>query len=83
MDHTDDGRPIKMITLIDKYTRECLAIHVARRIRGRDVIDVLADVMQRRGVPTHIRSDNVLSSQSSSIVSDEHPVRGAAMHCAA
>ena len=43
MDHADDGRVIKMMTLIDEYTRECLAIHVARRIRARDVIDVLTD----------------------------------------
>jgi transposase InsO family protein len=42
MDRTADGRPIKLLTLIDEYTRECLAIHVARRIRARDVIDVLA-----------------------------------------
>lgn len=58
MDRTDDGRPIKMMTRIDEYTRECLAIHVARRIRARDVIDVLADVMQVRGMPEHMRSDN-------------------------
>lgn len=58
MDRTEDGRPIKMLTLIDEFTRECLAIHVARRIRATDVIDVLADVMQTRGVPEHIRSDN-------------------------
>lgn len=58
MDRTDDGRPIKMLTLIDEFTRECLAIHVARRIRATDVIDVFADVMQTRGVPGHIRSDN-------------------------
>ena len=58
MDRTDDGRPIKMLTLIDEFTRECLVIHVARRIRATDVIDVFADVMQTRGVPEHIRSDN-------------------------
>ena len=58
MDRTDDGRPIKILTLIDEFTRECLAIHVARRIRATDVIDIFADVMQTRGVPEHIRSDN-------------------------
>lgn len=58
MDRTDDGRPLKILTLIDEYTRECLAIHVARRIRATDVIDIFADVMQARGVPEHIRSDN-------------------------
>jgi transposase InsO family protein len=58
MDRTDDGRPIKIMTLIDECTRECLAIHVARRIRTCDVIDILADVMQVRAVPEHRRSDN-------------------------
>lgn len=58
MDRTDDGRPIKILTLIDEFTRECLAIHVARRIRASDVIDIFADVMQTRGVPEHLRSDN-------------------------
>lgn len=58
MDRTEDGRPIKILTLIDEYTRECLAILVARRIRANDVIDLFADVMQGRGVPEHIRSDN-------------------------
>ena len=58
MDRTDDGRPLKLLTLIDEYTRECLAILVARRIRSNDVIDLLADVMQTRGVPEHLRSDN-------------------------
>lgn len=58
MDRTDDGRPIKMLTLIDEYTKECLAIQVARRIRASDVIDIFADVMVERGVPTFIRSDN-------------------------
>jgi transposase InsO family protein len=58
MDRTEDGRPLKILTLIDEFTRECLAIHVARRIRATDVIDIFADVMQARGVPEHIRSDN-------------------------
>ena len=58
MDRTDDGLPIKMLTLIDEYTKECLTIQVARRIRASDVIDIFADVMVERGVPTFIRSDN-------------------------
>jgi len=47
-----------MLTLIDEYTKEALAIHVARRIRANDVIDILADIMIERGVPAFIRSDN-------------------------
>lgn len=58
MDRSDDGQPIKMLTLIDEYTKECLAIHGARRIRASDVIEIFADVMVDRGVPTFIRSDN-------------------------
>ena len=58
MDRTHDGRVLKILTLIDEYTKESLAIHVARRIRASDVIDILADVMVERGVPEYIRSDN-------------------------
>lgn len=57
-DRTDDGRPIKLMVVIDEYTRECLAIHVARRIRAKDAIDVFADLMETHGIPEHIRSDN-------------------------
>ena len=58
MDRTDDGRPIKILTLIDEFTKEALAIAPARRIRSNDVIDIFADVMIERGIPEHIRSDN-------------------------
>ena len=55
---THDGRTIRMLTLIDEYTRECLAIRVARRLRSQEVIETLSDVMLWRGIPAHIRSDN-------------------------
>jgi transposase InsO family protein len=55
---THDGRTIRILTLIDEYTRECLALRVARRLGSMDVIETLADVMLRHGVPDHIRSDN-------------------------
>jgi transposase InsO family protein len=55
---THDGRTVRLLTLIDEYTRECLAINVARRQNSFTVIEQLADVMIQRGVPTHIRSDN-------------------------
>ena len=58
IDRTDDGRPIKILTLIDEYTKEALAIYPDRRIRSQDVIDIFADVMVERGVPEYIRSDN-------------------------
>jgi putative transposase len=44
--------------LIDEYTRECLAIRVARRISSFGVLETFADVMLRNGIPAHIRSDN-------------------------
>ena len=47
-----------MLTVIDEYTRECLAIRAGRSIRSSDVIETLAELMTSRGVPEHIRSDN-------------------------
>jgi putative transposase len=58
MERTHDGRVLKILVLIDEYTRTCLALHVARQIRSNDVIDVLADVMVEHGVPAYLRSDN-------------------------
>jgi putative transposase len=55
---TSDGRPFKMLTLIDEYTRECLAILVERRLISGDVINQLYTLFLTRGVPKHIRSDN-------------------------
>jgi len=55
---THDGRKLRLMTLIDEFTRECLAIRVARRINSFGVIETMADVMLTRGVPEHIRSDN-------------------------
>ena len=55
---TQDGRKLRLMTLIDEYTRECLAIRVARRINSFGVLETMADVMLMRGVPEHIRSDN-------------------------
>jgi putative transposase len=47
-----------MLTVIDEYSRECLAIAVARRLRSNDVLEVLAELFVRHGAPDHIRSDN-------------------------
>lgn len=55
---THDGRKLRLMTLIDEFTRECLAIRVARRINSFGVIDTMADVMIEHGVPEHVRSDN-------------------------
>jgi transposase InsO family protein len=55
---TADGRSFRMLTIIDEYTRECLAILVERRITSEDVIDHLFNLFVFRGIPEHIRSDN-------------------------
>ena len=47
-----------MLTLIDEYSRECLAIDVGRRLTSEDVLERLSDLFVRRGVPAYIRSDN-------------------------
>jgi putative transposase len=57
-DQTHDGRKIKILNIIDEYSRECLISFVARRIRSIDIIFILADLFLQHGVPKHIRSDN-------------------------
>src|SRR3712207_1173561 len=57
-DRTHDGRKYRMLTVLDEFTHECLAIRVARRLKAADVIDVLSDLFILRGVPGHIRADN-------------------------
>jgi putative transposase len=58
IDRTDDGRAFKILNIIDEYTRECLAILVARKIKNQDVIDLLFNLFIFRGIPALIRSDN-------------------------
>ena len=49
---------LKWLTLVDEYSRECLALEVGRRFTSRDVLDVLARLFVTRGQPKHLRSDN-------------------------
>jgi len=55
---TAEGRAFRILTVMDEYTRECLAILVGRRITSQDVIDQLFHLFVFRGIPEHIRSDN-------------------------
>ncbi len=55
---TTDGRALRILVIIDEYTRECLSMHVARSIRHQDIRDQLYELFLYRGVPEHIRSDN-------------------------
>jgi putative transposase len=57
-DRTITGRPLKWLSIVDEYTRECLALEVDRSITADKVIDVLAELFRVRGVSKHIRSDN-------------------------
>jgi putative transposase len=58
VDRTANGRPFRILTILDEYTRECLAILVDRHISSQDVIDKLFDLFIFRAVPEYIRSDN-------------------------
>ncbi len=57
-DRTVGGRPLKWLTLVDEYTRECLVLHASSSLTGAEVRRILARVIGRRGAPTRIRSDN-------------------------
>lgn len=64
---THDGRKFRMLNLIDEFTRECLAIRIDRNLRSTDVIDVLSDLFIQRGMPAHIRPDNVLARERNAV----------------
>jgi transposase InsO family protein len=55
---THDGLPLRMLTIVDEFTRECLAIDVERRLGSEDVLERLAELFVRRGTPAYLRSDN-------------------------
>jgi transposase InsO family protein len=55
---THDGRSLRLLTLIDEYSRECLAIRVARRLNSFQVVETLGEAMLQHGTPEHVRSDN-------------------------
>jgi putative transposase len=57
-DRTHDGRPLRLLVVMDEFTRECLSIDVGRKLKSEDVVDRLTELFVRRGLPDHIRSDN-------------------------
>lgn len=57
-DRCANGQQIKLLTVIDEYTRESLAIHVAASIKSRAVVEVLSRLIAQRGSPLCLRSDN-------------------------
>ena len=58
MERTHNGNAFRMLTVIDEYTHECLAIKTKRRLNSIDVLDCLNELFLEHGVPEHIRSDN-------------------------
>lgn len=64
-----DGRKIRILTVVDEFTRECLALHVGYNLRADDVMDTLTDLFITRGIPDHIRSDNGAEFTAKSIQS--------------
>ena len=58
VDRTSDGRPIRMLTVIDEYSRKCLSIHIQRQIKAPEVLYKLSELFITEGIPDHIRSDN-------------------------
>jgi transposase InsO family protein len=57
-DRTEYGQKLKILTVLDEYTRECLEVRVEKRMDSRHVMETLDELMQERGVPTYTRSDN-------------------------
>lgn len=57
-DRTSSGTTLKWLSIVDEFTRECLALKVDRSITSENVIDALAELFQTRGLPEFIRSDN-------------------------
>ena len=57
-DRTDDGAPLRVLSLIDEFTRECISLTVARSLKAEDVLAALDRAVTERGVPGNIRSDN-------------------------
>lgn len=57
-ERTHDNRPLRILTVVDEYTRECLALKTGRKLTSEDVIQALADLFIERGAPMYLRSDN-------------------------
>jgi putative transposase len=58
MDQSEEGKTLKVLPILDEFTRECLSIDVERSITSRDVIATLEYLFAVRGAPAYIRSDN-------------------------
>ena len=61
---THDGRSLRLLVMIDEFTRECLAIRVVRRLNSAHVIELLGDCMLQYGVPDYVSSDSGAASET-------------------
>jgi putative transposase len=57
-ERTSDGKPIRILNILDEYSRECLKIHINRQVKATDVICELSELFVERGAPDYLRSDN-------------------------
>jgi putative transposase len=57
-DNLNNNRPHKMLTVVDEYTRQALAVHVAHKMSAADVLEALYTLLIKHGKPQYIRSDN-------------------------
>ena len=57
-ERTSDGRPLRMLNVVDEYSRECLKIHIDRQVKAADVVFELSELFIEQGVPEYLRSDN-------------------------
>lgn len=61
--HLEDGRRVRLLAVVDDFTRACLAIEVDTSIGGRRVVEVLQRLVETRGTPAVLITDNVLSAR--------------------
>ena len=57
-DRTDNGGKLRILSILDEYSRECLVLHVARQLTAADLVEVMERLVAQRGAPAHLRSDN-------------------------
>jgi transposase InsO family protein len=67
IERTSDGRPIRMLTIVDEHARECLAIDVAKKLTSEDILERLSDLFVRRGGPEPGAVARAVSASASSV----------------
>ena len=73
-DRTHDGKAIRMLCIIDEFSRESLAIPVAQKLKATDLNEAICELFVSRGIPAHMRSDDGPSSVRALFVSGSPPL---------